>query len=212
MDDTTIIYSFRLRVFKEVASFLNFSHAAKKLGISQPAVSMNIREIEKILNEEVFVREPGSIHLTDAGRLLLDYVKSVEKLEDKFLLELSLLKNRLRGKIRIGICSQVRYSSVESMIEEFRRIYPEVEFMIISDTKEQIRKSLLYGFINVSFVNADAELMLDRDDFQTIPLYRLAHEAEIVYCNKEEDPLLNAFIQYAIIYWRTDSEDTIPLQ
>ena len=56
-----------LRVFLEVAEYLNFSKAAKKLHLSQPAVSIKIKSLEKFLKVELFERTQNRLELTKAG-------------------------------------------------------------------------------------------------------------------------------------------------
>ena len=56
-----------LRVFLEVAEYLNFSKAAKKLHLSQPAVSIKIKSLEKFLKVELFERTQNKLELTKAG-------------------------------------------------------------------------------------------------------------------------------------------------
>ena len=63
----------RLRIFDTVARLGSFTSAARELGISQPAVSQNIAELERQLDTTLFVRERGSVSLTDKGRLFKSY-------------------------------------------------------------------------------------------------------------------------------------------
>lgn len=63
----------RLRVFEMVAVMGNFTAAARELGISQPAVSQNIAELERQLDVQLFERERGSVRLTDKGKLFKGY-------------------------------------------------------------------------------------------------------------------------------------------
>lgn len=63
----------RLKIFDKVAVLGNFTLAARELGISQPAVSQNIAELEKQLGVQLFVRERGMATLTDKGRLFKEY-------------------------------------------------------------------------------------------------------------------------------------------
>lgn len=77
-----------LKYFKTVAEDLNFTHAAKRLFISQPALSMTIKKLERELNAELFNRHGRTISLTSQGLVLL---RSVEKIEN----ELELVKERL---------------------------------------------------------------------------------------------------------------------
>lgn len=77
-----------LKYFRTVAEDLNFTHAAKRLFISQPALSMTIKKLERELQTELFHRNGRTITLTNQGLILL---RSVEKIET----ELELVKERL---------------------------------------------------------------------------------------------------------------------
>ena len=77
-----------LQYFRTVAEELNFTHAAKRLFISQPALSMTIKKLERELDTELFNRNGRTITLTNQGQILL---QSVEKIEN----ELELVKERL---------------------------------------------------------------------------------------------------------------------
>jgi molybdate transport repressor ModE-like protein len=72
-----MIEDFRLRVFKTVAAKGSFTIAAKELGISQPAVSQNIAELEKSLGTELFIRSRGSVTLTASGNSFLEYASKI---------------------------------------------------------------------------------------------------------------------------------------
>lgn len=64
---------FRLRIFMAVAEKGSFTLAAKALGVSQPAVSQNIAELEKSLGAELFIRRKGSVTLTPKGAAFKEY-------------------------------------------------------------------------------------------------------------------------------------------
>ena len=68
---------FRLRVFLTLAQIGSFTAAARELGISQPAVSQNISELEKLLGEQLFERKRGEVCLTDRGFLFKGYVEQI---------------------------------------------------------------------------------------------------------------------------------------
>lgn len=72
-----MIEDFRLRVFAAVAEKGSFTLAAKALGISQPAVSQNVAELEKDLGKELFSRRRGAVSLTAAGRTFLEYADKI---------------------------------------------------------------------------------------------------------------------------------------
>jgi len=77
----------RLNIFLEVARKLSFTGASYSLGISQPAVSQNIAELEKELGVRLFERRAGDISLTPEGRIFLSYAESITQLyEDASIL------------------------------------------------------------------------------------------------------------------------------
>ncbi|MGN0201807.1 MAG: LysR family transcriptional regulator [Candidatus Cryptobacteroides sp.] len=73
-----MLEDFRLKVFLAVASRGSFTLAAKELGISQPAVSQNVAELEKSLGAELFVRSRGNVTLTPAGKALSEYAEKIQ--------------------------------------------------------------------------------------------------------------------------------------
>ena len=83
-----MIDNFRLRIFSAVASLGSFTAAAKALGISQPAVSQNISELEKFAGARLLRRSRGGVELTATGKRLLSRAEAVlhecSKLENDF--------------------------------------------------------------------------------------------------------------------------------
>ena len=73
-----MLEDFRLKVFMTVASRGSFTLAAKELGISQPAVSQNVAELEKSVGAELLLRSRGSVTLTPAGRSLIEYAEKIQ--------------------------------------------------------------------------------------------------------------------------------------
>ena len=72
-----MLEDFRLKVFMAVSEEGNFTRAARALGISQPAVSQNIAELEKELGKELFVRTKGSVTLTPAGSSFKEFATKI---------------------------------------------------------------------------------------------------------------------------------------
>ena len=72
-----MLADFRLKVFMAVSEEGNFTKAARKLGISQPAVSQNVAELEKDLDVSLFQRSRGAVTLTAAGLAFKDYATQI---------------------------------------------------------------------------------------------------------------------------------------
>ena len=68
---------FRLKVFMNVAAEGSFTKAAAILGISQPAVSQNVAELEKISGVKLFERLRGEVVLTPQGKVFMEYVQDI---------------------------------------------------------------------------------------------------------------------------------------
>ena len=68
---------FRLRVFVTVVESGSFTEASHLLHVSQPAISQNVAELEKMVGEPLFVRGRGSVTLTDKGRLFEQYARKI---------------------------------------------------------------------------------------------------------------------------------------
>ena len=67
----------QLYIFHAVASHLSFSRAAKTLGITQPAVSIQIHELEKSLGVTLFHRQPRGLRITEVGETVLAYSQQI---------------------------------------------------------------------------------------------------------------------------------------
>ena len=73
----TMLEDFKLKVFMAVAENGSFTIAAKALGVTQPAVSQNIAELERNMGAELFTRSRGSVTLTAAGTIFKEYAEKI---------------------------------------------------------------------------------------------------------------------------------------
>ena len=73
----TMLEDFKLKVFMAVAENGSFTIAAKALGVTQPAVSQNIAELERNMGAELFTRGRGSVTLTAAGIIFKEYAEKI---------------------------------------------------------------------------------------------------------------------------------------
>ncbi len=78
IDMGTTNEDFRLRIFLTLAEEGNFTRTAARLGITQPGVSQNISELERIYGMKLFNREKGSVSLTEKGREFREYALRIE--------------------------------------------------------------------------------------------------------------------------------------
>src|ERR1700675_4203187 len=91
-----------LRYFVAVAEELNFTRAAKRLGIQQPPLSLQIRQLEKELGTPLFRRLPRGVELTDAGKLMLEEARVILKQVERVKTGVQRRGRGETGRINIG--------------------------------------------------------------------------------------------------------------
>lgn len=127
------------RIFYYVAKEESISGAAKKLFISQPAISKSLKKLEESLNVELFYRNLNGVTLTKIGETLLYYVENAYNsilTAERILVENSALD---KGKISIGVPSHIGSFFLFNYIEKFKKDHPNIQISIISrSTKEMI--------------------------------------------------------------------------
>lgn len=126
-----------LKLFNTLASELNFSKTADILFISQPAVSMQIKNFEKELGFQLFDRIGKSIQLNENGRILYNYSKQIFKLIDAAESDLSCQKELIGGVVNIGASNTPGTYILPKIIGEFLEMYPQVKINLhIANTYE----------------------------------------------------------------------------
>jgi DNA-binding transcriptional LysR family regulator len=92
----------RIQVFHAVAKHLSFTKAAEALFMTQPAVTFQIRQLEDQFNTRLFDRAHGSISLTPAGVIALDYAERIVALSAELDTRLKELSGQVAGPLLIG--------------------------------------------------------------------------------------------------------------
>jgi DNA-binding transcriptional LysR family regulator len=130
--------SLQLEAFMALARSKNFSEAARKIHITQSALSQRILNLEEELELTLFVREPGGARLTESGEKLLQHGQVREALEEDFLSKLkSPKKDQLAGLIRIAAFSTIARSILLPKFARFQRANPGVRIdLMVRETRE----------------------------------------------------------------------------
>lgn len=120
-----------LRAFREVATFRHFTRAAESLGLSQPALSALIAQLEADLGAQLLIRTTRTVELTSAGREFLisaDRILSDTQTAFQQIADLAQLK---RGRLRIAALPSLCTTLLPQLTRRFRDLHPDVSVSII---------------------------------------------------------------------------------
>ena len=120
-----MLEDFKLKVFMAVVQERSFTKAASVLGITQPAVSQNVADLEKMLGRKIFDRQKGSVVLTPEGEVFLTYV---EKLLDTCASVDDMFSKINSAVVRIAASEEIYAYLVGPALEAFAKVHPDVRF------------------------------------------------------------------------------------
>jgi len=125
-----------LRSFVTVVEMGGFTVAGQLLGRSQPAISLQIKRLEELIDSQLFFRGGQPLDLTLAGDRMLVYARQILALNDEALAELT--QPTITGRIRFGIPSEFATTLLPKILGRFSQAYPAVTLEIISDLSENL--------------------------------------------------------------------------
>lgn len=113
-----------LRTFVTLVELKGFTATAEWLGRSQPAISLQIKRLEKLLEQTLLQRQGQHIELTQAGKQLLGYAQQILALNDEAVAQFS--KTAVSDKIHFGIPSEFATTLLPKIVRRFAQAYPNV--------------------------------------------------------------------------------------
>jgi DNA-binding transcriptional LysR family regulator len=128
-----------LRYFTTVAELLHFGKAAKKLNISQPPLSQQIRKLEDELQIKLFVRTSRKVELTEAGKTFYAEAKAILNRAETATEKMKEIASGSSGSLAIGFNEAALNTALPSAIKKFRTNYPGVKLQLKElETPEQL--------------------------------------------------------------------------
>ena len=148
----------QLRAFSAIAETGTFTAAAERVHVTQAAISMQIRQLERETGVRLFVRAPRRVLLTEAGEKLLERARVILREHDAALSELAALTGADKGRLRIGSASaMVSGDPLPQILKKLRAAHAAVETSVISGTSEDLVQRLMNGEIDAAFVSLPVE-------------------------------------------------------
>jgi LysR family transcriptional regulator, low CO2-responsive transcriptional regulator len=146
------MYLSRLLTFHEAAEALNFSIAAQKLSITQPAVSAQIRNLEEDLGVKLFTRIGKKIALSEAGELLRSYSRRIYRLLDDAESVMNELRLVRRGTLKVGTTPTYAGHIMPPLLSKFQAEFPLVKVILNEGSSLDITKRVAKLEIEVAVV------------------------------------------------------------
>lgn len=138
-----------LRYFLAVAESGSFSRAADRLGISQPSVSQQMRDLETALRVSLFQRRGKRILLTPRGLIFQEHARSVLRQLETLLQELNSEPGQLRGALHVGVVPALNVPLVPELIGRFSADHPAINITVEEISSLEIETALEEGRMDV---------------------------------------------------------------
>jgi DNA-binding transcriptional LysR family regulator len=135
----------QLRALSSIAQAGSFQEAARSLGLSQPAISKAILELERQLGAPVLVRSSRGVTLTELGRVVLKRANSIHREFEKLEEEVGFLRSKFAGKLAFGFTQLAGVPVLADAITLFRQRYPRVDLSVFELRPHEILEGVRTG-------------------------------------------------------------------
>ena len=167
----------QLRVFESVARLLSYTRAAEELHLSQPAVSMQIRQLEDNLGLPLFERVGKKVYITEAGQEMYHYSRGVEQQLSEAETVLENLKGLRQGRLVLAVASTANYF-VPRLFAEFNKKYEAVSLSLDVTNREGLLSHLEANDTDMIIMGLPpGEMDLEAEAFLDNPLVVIAPPA-----------------------------------
>ena len=164
----------QLQVFASAARHLSFARASEELHLSQPAVSMQIKELEGAVGLPLFDRSARKIALTTPGEYFLVHARRMLAALKDAADTMARMKGVETGRLTIGIVSTAKYF-VPRLLAEFRREHPAVELRLEVGNRQELIAQLQNNEVDLAIMGTPPrELDTRAEPFAPNPLAMVA--------------------------------------
>jgi DNA-binding transcriptional LysR family regulator len=150
-----------LRYFIALAEELSFTGAARRLHISQPPLSQQIRDLEHELGTQLFLRTSRKVLLTEAGTAFLAHARSITASAELAATQVKAIGQGMTGVLNVGATGSMLLGPLAALMAEYRRRFPSVLIGLHEMAPEAQLNALMTRAVDVSFLRlppVDAEL------------------------------------------------------
>jgi len=142
-----------LHTLRSVARHGSFSRAARELRLTQPAVSMQVRQLERELGLPLLERVGKRTYTTKAGELLLAHAGRAMQELDRGLELIQELRGVVAGRIRLGTSASFSIYLLPPALRRFRARYPRTELVVVTGNAPEIARAVVANELDVGIVS-----------------------------------------------------------
>lgn len=152
-----------IEYIKAVHECKSFTKAAEKLYITQPALSIVIKKVEKNLGVSLFIRGKKEVTLTEEGKLYLQAAKKIAVIEQRVRDQFQNQDTELCGRLNIGAAGICMHYVIPTILKEFNQRFPKVRVEITEESFYHLQELLLRD---------ELDLLLDSESYHS----KILHE------------------------------------
>lgn len=188
----------RLHYFLVLAEELHFGRAALRLAISQPPLSVSIRQLEESIGAKLFERSHQQVRLTAAGKALIPAAQALLDRMESMLLEVQNVAHGVTGHLRIGYVGALLYQGLPELMQQFQQRHAGMQLSMRElNTCNQLSE-LAHGSLDVGFIHTSplpAGLSSLRFSYDRLALclpvqHPLAAAGELALNQLKEEPFI----------------------
>jgi DNA-binding transcriptional LysR family regulator len=148
-----------LEAFYLVVKRGSFTKAAEELNVTQPAVTMQVKSLERSLNLKLIQQLGKRVQLSEAGELLYQYAGKIFDLADEANEKMKDFKKLIKGTLKIGTTKNYARYIMPSLLSEFQRRFPRTKVILDEGNSEDMARSVLEMENELALIS---QLNLDR--------------------------------------------------
>jgi DNA-binding transcriptional LysR family regulator len=144
----------QLKAFLAIAEAKTFTAGARRVNVTQAAISMQIRQLEEEVGLQLFTRTPRRVILTEAGEYLLERARKILREHDSALAEIAEVAGAEYGRLRIGTASGTfAMHQLPGIMQKLKDKFPNSELTVSSGTSDRLVDKMMHGEIDTAFVS-----------------------------------------------------------
>lgn len=144
-----------MKVFVTVIEQKNFTRAAEILNISQPNVSLHIRNLENDLGTKLIHRSPKQVRITEAGEILYRHAKQILLHFEEAKHEINDLRHVVTGKLRVGASFTIGEYILPKVLAEYAGQFPLVDVQIIISNTEEVIEGVRSNQLDIGLIEGE---------------------------------------------------------